>query len=303
MYDLIIVGAGPAGLTAAIYAGRAGLKVLLLEKMTPGGQAAQTHLIENYPGFPAGIDGYELMQLFLKQAQAWGMEQENNEVTAFEEDGTAKIVLCGDTAYRSRAVLVAVGGSPRHLNVPGEMELTGRGVSYCGTCDGPMFRGKRIIVVGGGNSAFQEVSFLSNFIAEMTLVHRRRQFRAQNTLVERARKLENLHFILESEVIAIEGKDKVEAVKLLHRADGNIERVETDGAFIFVGHVANTRFCRDFLDCDEDGFIRVEQGYMTSRDGFFAAGDVISRNFRQVATAVGGGAAAVHNVMQYLDMV
>lgn len=300
MVDLIIIGAGPAGLTAAIYAGRAGLRVQVIEMMTPGGQAAKTHLIENYPGFPEGIGGFELMQEMYKHAEKWGMEYVSAEVIGLSEEGNEKIVLCKDQEYRGRAVLIASGGSPRHLNIPGEAELIGRGVSYCGTCDGPLFRNKSVIAVGGGNTAFQEAVFLSRYAKEVILVHRRRQFRAQTVLVDRAKEIENIKFELESELIEIEGKDQVEHVKIMHREDGRIEVRPADGVFIFAGNVPNTRFCRDFLDCDERGFIIADQHFNTSRPGFYVAGDVRSKVLRQVATAVGEGAEVVHTIQLYL---
>lgn len=295
LYDMIIVGGGPAGLTAAIYGGRAGLKTLVLERAMVGGQAANTHLIENYPGFPEGIGGWDLMQLFLAQAQRYGAEVVTSTVTALSDMGNEKLVHCGDIVYRSRAVIVASGAGPRPLGVPGEEDFSGRGVSYCGTCDGPLFRDKTVVVIGGGNTAFQELIFLSRFVKKIYLVHRRSEFRAQRVLVDEARENEKLEFCLEAEVVSIYGSNVVEGVKI--RQKGEERDLKADGVFIFVGHSPHTEFCQNFLALDEGGFLLADPDLRASRPGFYGAGDVVSKDFFQVATAVGEGAQVTHSIL------
>lgn len=295
LYDMIIIGGGPAGLTSAIYGGRAGLKTLVLERAMVGGQAANTHLIENYPGFPDGIGGWDLMQLFFAQAQRYGAEIKTATVTALSDARSEKLVHCGDTVYHGRSVIVASGAGPRPLGIPGEQEFVGRGVSYCGTCDGPLFREKTVVVIGGGNTAFQELIFLSRFVKKIYLVHRRSEFRAQKVLVDEARQNDKLEFCLDAEVVSIEGSGIVESVRILQK--GEEREIKTDGVFIFVGHLPHTEFCHDFLDLDSNGFLAVDHDLRASLPGFYGAGDVISKDFFQVATAVGEGAQVTHSIL------
>lgn len=299
MYDLIIIGGGPAGLTAGIYGGRAGLKTLLIEKTMPGGQAANTHLIENYPGFPEGIGGWELMQKFSEQAQKWDTEIITDDVTSLARDNGVSAVICGENRYEAGAVIIAAGAAPKHLGVKGEETLIGGGVSYCGTCDGPLYRGKEIAVVGGGNTALQEIDFLSRFVDKIHLIHRRDTFRAQKPLIEKAKVNQKVVTHLNAEVEEIFGEGKVEGLRVV--SQGQKTTITADGVFIFVGHNPNTEFCKDFLETDAKGFIKVNAAKATSREGFFAAGDVVSKDFFQVATAVGDGAEAVHSVEMWLQ--
>lgn len=301
MYDLIIIGAGPAGLTAATYAGRAGLKTLLLEKMMPGGQVGYVSLIENYPGFPDGISGPDLMALFHKQAQRWGMEYKTAQITSLADDGETKRVIAGEDVFSAKAVLIASGCRPKTMKVPGEKEFLGKGVSYCGTCDGPLFRGKEIAVVGGGSTALQETAFLSRFVKRVNLIHRRDTFRGEHILEERVRADEKVKLFLNYEVRAIEGDAKVEQLRLMQNTGGEEMVLPVDGVFFFIGYQPHTDFCRGFLDLDDEGRILVDRDLQASRPGFFAAGDVISKHFYQIATAVGEGAAAVKSVDTFIS--
>ncbi len=301
MYDLIIIGAGPAGLTAAIYGGRAGLKTLLLEMAVPGGQAGNTHLIENYPGFPDGISGPDLMELFLQQAQRWGAEFKTAQVTALEDDGDVKKVVAGGEVFIAKTVLVASGSKPKPLGIPGEKEFHGRGVSYCGTCDGPFFRDREIAVVGGGSTALQETEFLRRFAKKINLIHRRDRFRGENILAERVKADEKVELFLNCEVKAIEGNGRVERLHLYHNQTGEETEMPVEGIFFFVGYAPYTDFCRGVLDLDEQGNIVVAKRMAASRPGFFAAGDVVSKDFYQVATAVGEGALAIKGVEEFLS--
>ncbi len=299
MYDLIIVGAGPGGLTAGLYGARAGLKTLILEKAMPGGQVLNTHLVENYPGFPQGIGGWDLMELFSAQAKKAGAEIKTAEVTELLENNQTKTVVCGSQgSYEGKAVLIATGAVPRKLGVKGEEKFMGGGVSYCGTCDGPLYRNRVVVAIGGGNTALQEVDFLSRFVDKVYLVHRRGEYRAQQALVDKVAENEKVLPCLNSEVLEIYGGKTVAGVKI--RQNGEEKNLDAEGVFIFVGHDPVTSFCRDFLDTDERGFILVDKHMATSRAGFFAAGDVIAKDFFQIATAVGDGAEAVHSVEKYL---
>ncbi len=300
MYDLIIIGAGPAGLTAAIYGGRAGLKTLLLEMAVPGGQAGNTHMIENYPGFPEGISGPDLMELFFKQAQKWGAEFKTALVTALEDAGDVKKVIAGEEVFLGKTVLVASGSRPKPLGIPGEKEFHGRGVSYCGTCDGPFFRNKDIAVIGGGSTALQETEFLSRFAKKIYLIHRREQFRGENILAERVKADEKVELCLNFEVKAIEGDGRVERIRLYQNKTGEEREIPVEGVFFFVGYTPYVDFCRGVLDLDEQGNILVSGKMAASRPGFFAAGDVVSKDFYQVATAVGEGALAIKGIEDYI---
>ncbi len=299
MYDLAIVGAGPAGLTAGIYGARAGLKTIIIEKALPGGQVLNTHLVENYPGFPQGIGGWDLMELFTAQAKKAGAEIKTAAVTGLEDDNKIKSVLCGSEKIESRAVLIATGAVPSSLGIKGEKEFMGKGVSYCGTCDGPLYRDGVIAVIGGGNTALQEVDFLSRFASKIFLIHRRSQYRAQQALVDKLDNNENVIPCLNSEVTEIYGGSTVAGVKI--KQEGSEKHIDVNGVFIFVGHNPVSEFCRGFLDTDEKGFILTKKDMSTSRQGFFAAGDVIAKDFFQIATAVGDGAEAIHTIEKYLQ--
>lgn len=300
MYDVIIIGGGPAGLTAGLYSARNGLATLLLEGGPPGGQAALTETIENYPGFPGGIGGPELMSLFARQALDFGLEMRSEMVTDVDLEGVEKTVTTASNTYRCRAVIVASGAKSRPLGVPGEKEFTGRGVSYCATCDGAFFRNKRVAVVGGGDAAVEEALFLTKFARQVIIIHRRDELRATRVLQERARANDRIEFVWKAVVEAIEGDRAVERV-VLRRVDTGERFVEpVDGVFVFIGTEPNTGFLRGKLPLTPEGYIETSADMSTSIPGVFAAGDVRAKELRQVATAVGDGAQAAMSAEKYL---
>ncbi|GAW93732.1 thioredoxin-disulfide reductase [Calderihabitans maritimus] len=298
-YDLIIIGGGPAGLTAGLYGARGGLKTLLLEKAMPGGQAALTDVIENFPGFPEGISGPELMFKFQAQAQKFGLEIKTAEVTGVDFSG-AKKVFAGGEQYEAKAVIVATGARARVLNVPGEEEFRGRGVSYCATCDGAFFRDKKVAVVGGGDSAIEEALFLTKFVSEVVVIHRRDQLRATKILQQRAFNNEKISFRWNSVVEEILGEQAVSGIRLKNIQDGTIQEEKVDGVFVFIGTVPNTDFLRGTVKLNEKGYIITDDFLTTSVPGVFAAGDVREKFLRQVSTAVGDGAVAAMAAERYI---
>ncbi|MCS7150636.1 MAG: thioredoxin-disulfide reductase [Caldimicrobium sp.] len=300
-FDLIIVGAGPAGLTAYLYARRALLKTLLIEKGPVGGQVIYTDLIENYPGFPDGISGYELIELMNKQAEKLGLNLVQGEVVSLHEGNMGKVVTLsnGDT-YKAKAVILALGAKPRKLGIPGERELTGKGVSYCAICDGPFFRGEEVVVVGGGDTALQEALYLAGFVKRVYLVHRRETFRASPILQERVKGNPKIEFKLNRVPKEIVGKQRVEKVILENLLTGDKEELPLAGVFIFIGYEPETSWLRGVLDLDEQGFIITDKEMRTSVPGVFACGDCVSKRFRQIINACGEGAVAALNAHEYI---
>ncbi len=300
-YDLVIIGGGPAGLTAYLYAARARLKTLLLEKLSPGGQVLTIDFIENYPGFPDGIRGWELIEKFVAQVEKLGLERLNAEVNSLTlEDNWKVITLANGQSLKTKAVIVATGASPRRLGIPGEQELVGKGVSYCATCDGPFFTDQVVAVVGGGNTAVQEAIFLTKFAKKVYLIHRRDQLRAQKILQERALANEKIEFIWNTVVKEVIGKDYVEAVRLFNRVTEEERLLPVDGLFIFVGLAPQTSFLEGLLELDERGFIVTDAEMRTNVPGIFAAGDVRSKACRQIITAAGDGAVAAYMAEHYI---
>ena len=291
-YDTVVVGGGPAALAAAIYAGRAELKVVVLERMALGGQVALTHAIDNYPGFPEGISGPELTALMAAQARRFGAEISTEEVTRIELDGDIKIVTTTERVCRAPTLILAMGADPKKLDVPGEKELRGRGVSYCGTCDAPFFRDKKVVVVGGGDSALKEGLFIAKFARETVIVHRRQEFRAEKIYQTEARRHPKISFLLEMVVEKINGQEKVQGVDVRNVKSGERSHVPCDGVFIFIGTVPNTHFLSNIFPSDAGGHVKTDLDMMTSVPGFFAVGDVRENSYRQIATAVGEGATA-----------
>jgi thioredoxin reductase (NADPH) len=307
-YDVIIAGGGPAGLGAALYASRDRLKTLVIEKLMPGGQINNTDLIENYPGIKR-TSGLDLTQTITKQVQDFGCEFKNGtEITGFGrlDDGTIKVIT-KKNEYRTRAVILSPGSNYRKLGVPGEDEFrnAGAGVSYCGTCDAPFFRGKRVLAVGGGNTALEEAMHLAKFASDVTLVHRRDEFRATKILQEEfsgisAQQGGNLRARLSTVVEAIEGAGKVERAILKNVKTGEKEAYDCDGVFIFVGMVPNTAFVKDFVDLDSDGFIKCDTAFLRTKvPGVFAAGDCRVGAAMQLVTAVADGVNAAIAMKQY----
>ncbi len=300
VWDVVIVGGGPAGLTAGIYTGRAQLKTLILEKGLPGGQIAQTEEVENYPGFPEGISGPELAQRMVQQAEKFGTRIVMEEVQGLEAEGDLFRVEGFERAYRARALILAMGASPRRLGVPGEDRFYGRGVSTCATCDGYFFRDKEVVVVGGGDAAVEEGLFLTRFARKVTLVHRRDELRANKSAQARAFANPRMHFLFSHIVTEILGEDEVKGVRLKNLKTGEESVFPTDGVFVFIGHEPNTAFLKGFVELRPDGYIAVRDEVYTSRPGVFAAGDVADPIYRQLTTSVGAGTRAAMAAERYL---
>ncbi|OAN49679.1 MULTISPECIES: thioredoxin-disulfide reductase [Chloroflexus] len=300
-HKVVIIGSGPAGLTAALYAARANLEPLVIRGMQPGGLIATTSEVENYPGFPEGIGGFELAEAMEKQAARFGAQYLETMVTKVEVD-QRPFVIHTDSGQTITAdtIIVSTGASPRKLGVPGEEELANRGVSYCATCDGFFFRGKKVVVVGGGNSALDEGLFLTRYVDELFIVHRRDSLRADPVLQERAFSNPKVRFIWNSVVVAINGKDKVESVTLRNLQTGEISELAVDGVFPYIGHVPNTELFRGILELDEGGYIVTDGRTRTNIPGIFAAGDVADHIYRQAITAAGDGCRAAMEATWYL---
>ena len=300
MENLIIVGAGPAGWTAGIYAGRAQLAPLLITGSAPGGQMALTSEIENYPGFPQGISGQELTQLMQQQAERFGTKVQMDEVTAVELSSNPFKVTTYGGEYETKALVIATGTSPRKLGVPGEAEFTGRGVSYCATCDGFFYRDRQVIVVGGGDAALEEALFLTRFASQVYVVHRRNRLRAEKVFQERAFRHEKIEFVWDSVVTEIMGDGKVTGVRLQNVRTEEESVLETDGVFVYVGSIPNTGFLGGQVELDDRGYIVTDRQCHTSVPGVFAAGDVQERVLKQVSTAVGSGAMAAMEAEKFI---
>ena len=291
---VLIIGSGPAGLSAALYAARADLEPIVLTGMTMGGQASLTHIIENYPGFPEGLGGAELGELFKAQAERFGAIVVFDTVTEVDFSIQPYKIKTYGTHYTT-------GANPRHLEIPGEEDVTGRGVSYCGTCDGFFFKEKEIVVVGGGDSALEEGLFLTRFVNKVTVVHRRDELRASSILQSRAKENSKVNFVWDTVVTSIEGEDMVKHVKFKNLKTNNKSSFETDGVFIFIGHIPNTEIFADQIEMDENGYIIVNSSMETDKPGIFAAGEVADPHFRQVITSAGMGAAAAIQATRYLE--
>ncbi|ASJ05462.1 MULTISPECIES: thioredoxin-disulfide reductase [Thermococcus] len=305
-WDVLIIGAGPAGFTAAIYAARFGLDTIIISKDL-GGNMALTDLIENYPGFPEGISGSELTSRMHEQVKNLGVDVIFDEVERIDPtecayyEGPCKFAVKTKNGkeYKAKTIIIAVGAAPRKLHVPGEEEFTGRGVSYCATCDGPLFKGKKVIVVGGGNTALQEALYLKSIGVDVTLVHRRDKFRADKILQDRFKE-SGIPAILNTVVTEIKGNGKVEAVKLKNRVTGEETEMKVDGVFIFIGYEPKTDFVKHLGITDEYGYIPVDMQMRTKVKGIFAAGD-ITNVFKQIAVAVGQGAIAANSAKELLE--
>ncbi len=298
--NLIILGSGPAALTAAIYAARAQLSPLLISGRDVGGSVAVTDRVENYPGFPEGIGGLELAQLMQKQAERFGAEVVIDEVVAVALSSAPFEVKTDGEAYGAQAIIVATGRSPRKLGVPGEAEFAGRGVSTCATCDGFFYRDQRVVVVGGGDTAIKEAMFLTKFASEVVVVHRRYRLRAEKVVEGMARSNEKMRFVWDTVVTEILGEDGVTGVRLQNVQTGEESTLEAHGVFTFVGNVPNTELFKDQLELDEVGYIVTDERQRTSVEGVFAAGDVQERVACQIATAVGSGARAGMQAEEYI---
>jgi len=302
VHDVIIIGSGPAGYTAALYAARAQLAPVVFEGTSFGGALMTTTDVENYPGFRDGITGPELMDEMREQALRFGADLQAEDVESVTLDGPEKsVVTAGGQTHRARAVILAMGAAARYLNVPGEQELLGRGVSSCATCDGFFFRDQDIAVIGGGDSAMEEATFLTRFARSVTIVHRRDEFRASRIMLERAQANDKIRFITNTTVVAVDGDTTVTGVRLHNTVTGEKTTLAVTGLFVAIGHEPRSTLVRDVLDVDPDGYVLVPGGSTaTSLDGVFAAGDLVDRTYRQAITAAGSGCAAAIDAERWL---
>jgi thioredoxin reductase (NADPH) len=301
VHDVIIIGSGPAGYTAAVYAARAQLKPLVFEGSQFGGALMTTTEVENYPGFRNGITGPELMDEMREQALRFGADLRMEDVDEVSLDGPVKTVTVGGETHRARAVILAMGAAARHLGVPGEDALLGMGVSTCATCDGFFFRDQDIAVIGGGDSAMEEATFLTRFARSVTVIHRRDEFRASRIMLDRARANDKITFLTNTAVTEIEGDPKVTGIRLRDINTGEESKLAVTGVFVAIGHVPRSDIVRGQVDVDEDGYVLVEgRTTNTSVEGVFAAGDLVDRTYRQAITAAGSGCSAAIDAERWL---
>jgi len=300
-YEVIIIGAGPAGLTAAIYSCRAGLKTMVVESSLNVSQIALTGKIENYPGFPEGISGVELLERFKKQAEKFGAEFVSGELGSIRKNERLWEINVDGRFYSSLCLIIASGARPKELGVPGEKELKGKGVSYCATCDAAFFRNKDVAVVGGGDSAAEEAMLLTKFAKKVIVIHRRDQMRAAKILQDRLKGNKKVEFFLGYTVKEIVGEDRVRAIKIVNVKNGQEEGIPVEGVFMSVGTIPNTEFAKGLVDLDQNGKIVVDQEMKTSREGIFACGDCRNTVLRQVITACSDGAIASMSCQRYIE--
>lgn len=299
-YDMVILGGGPAGYTAALYAARAGLRAIVLEKLSAGGQMALTSQIDNYPGFIDGIDGFELAENMQQQAERFGAESELAEITAVALDGAVKKIDTSEGTFYGKTVVIATGAGPRPLGIPGEQELIGRGVNYCAACDGMFYKGKTVVVVGGGNSAAADALLLSRVAKKVIIVHRRDRLRATKVYHEPLEKAENVEFLWNSTVTEFLHSGKVTGVKVQDVNTGAESAIDCDGVFISIGRTPATALVKNQVELDPGGYIIADESTRTNLPGVFAIGDVRTKQVRQVVTAAADGAVAVHYAEEYL---
>jgi thioredoxin reductase (NADPH) len=302
-YDLVIIGGGPAGLTAGLYAARARLNVILIEKVVPGGQVLTTDLIENYPGFPEGISGPDLIQKMTEQVKKFELTIESNEVISLDLSEPVKKIKLSDRTITSHTIIIATGASPKKLGIPGEDIFFGRGLSTCATCDAPFYKNKIVAAVGGGDTAVQESIFLTKFVKKVYLIHRRDQLRATKILQEQAFANDKIEFIWDSVLTSIDGSANVEKITVKNVKTGDTKEFSVDGCFIWTGILPNTKFLKDAIKVDDYGFISVDSNMQSSVPGVFAAGDVRSTGLRQIVTAVGDAAIAVFSAEHYIENI
>jgi len=300
IYDMIIIGGGPAGYTAALYASRAGFDTLVIEKMTAGGQMATTDIIDNYPGFPDGIDGFELGMKMQAGAERFGAVTEYGNVTDVELSERIKTVTTDFGVYKSKTVVIATGAAPRELGIPKEKDFLGMGIHYCAHCDGRFYKGKRVIVVGGGNSAAADALYLSNLAERVTVVHRRDTLRATKIYHEPLMRATNVEFLWNSEVVGILGEERVNGAVIRSKTDGKEMEIMCDAIFVSIGREPETGFSLGDIERDNAGYIIANETTRTNIDGVYAIGDVRAKPLRQVVTAVADGAVAVHFAEEYL---
>lgn len=298
---VLVLGSGPTGYAAALYAARAELKPVVLTGMQLGGQAALTYTIENYPGFPEGVGGAQLGELFQKQAEHFGTVTEFDMAQSVDLSKRPFRVTTDSGEYLADVLIVGTGASPNHLQIPGEVELTGRGVSYCATCDGWFFKDKKVVVVGGGDSALEEALFITRYASSVTIVHRRDELRAGAILQKRAKEHPKIKFVWDTVVTGTVGAEKLEGLKLKNVKTGEESTLEADGLFIFIGHTPNTQMFNGQLEMSDLGYIKVNDRMETNVPGVFAAGEAADPHFRQVVTSAGMGAAAAISATRFLE--
>ena len=301
-YDVIIIGGGPAGLTAGIYLSRAKIKALILDAGTIGGQVVLTHEIANYPGIE-NISGYQLAKTMRKQAKKFGCDIKSNiKITSLELNNKQKeIIVNGKDKYYADAVILSTGGKSRPLNVPGEMEFAGKGISYCATCDGDFFQDKEIIVVGGGNSALEEAVSLTQYASKVTIIHQFDHFQAYPHAVEEARNNEKINFIMESEIIEFLGDESIKKVKIEQQRTHEITEMNIDGVFIFIGYLPQTQMFENKIKLNDRKEIIVDDNFQTNITGVFAGGDAIEKKYRQITTATSDGTLAALNAIEFMN--
>lgn len=300
-YDVIIIGGGPAGLAAGLYASRGGLKTAIFEKALVGGQIVLTTEIENYPGVDGNVSGFDIIEKMKKQAVDFGVDIIEEGIDAIGLRGLCKLIETPKGKYEAKAVIVATGAHPRKLNVPGEQKLTGRGVSYCATCDGALYRGKRVAVVGGGDSAVEEAQFLAKFAEKVYIIHRRDKFRAEKIIQERAFKNPKIEMIWDSIVQEVNGTMAVESLTLYNKNTKETSKLAVEGIFVYVGIIPNTELVESRVELDDRDFIVTDETMHTTVPGVFAAGDVIHKVLRQVVTAAADGAIAAFSAERWIE--
>lgn len=300
-YDVIVIGGGPGGYAAALYAARANLTTLVLEKFSPGGQMATTDIVENYPGFSEGINGFELGMQMKKGAERFGVKTKLAEVKSVELSEHPKLIHTSKETLEAKAVIMATGAFPRELGLENETMLRGRGVSYCATCDGMFYKGKTVVIVGGGNTAVADAIFLAKICEKVYLVHRRDELRASKTYMEALEKTENIEFIWSSEVVEIQAEQFVTGVKVKSRKDDSVRDVPCDGVFVAIGNISNTELFKGQIDLDEAGYVLADETTKTNIPGVFAVGDMRQKPLRQIVTAVADGAVASKFAEEYID--
>jgi thioredoxin reductase (NADPH) len=301
MEVLIIVGAGPAGLTAGLYAARARLKTVVLERLAPGGQIINTHWVENYPGFPEGISGFDLIDRMKRQAENFGLEIRSQAVIGLDFSAERKIIITDRGPLEARAVILTTGAVPLKLGIDGETRLTGRGISYCATCDGPFYRDQEVAVIGAGDTALEEGLFLTRFASKVHLIHRRDKLRAIQLLQDRVKEEEKIHLILNTVADRIVGEQGVEGLDLTNVKTAETFHLPVQGVFVFIGYSPNNELLKGVLDLDDAGFVVTNRDMESSVPGVFAAGDIRAKLLRQVSTAVGEGATAAVAAERYLE--
>ncbi len=301
IYDVIVIGGGPGGYTAALYAARANLSVAILEKLTPGGQMGTTDVIDNYPGFPQGVNGFELAMQMKEGAERFGAKTLLAEVTQAELADEIKTVHTTEGVFQAPTVILASGAHPRELGLPGEQELRGRGVSYCATCDGMFYRNKTVAVVGGGNTAVSDVLYLSRLCEKVYLIHRRDQLRASKVYLDPLQKAENVEFVWDSQVKELLHGDTITGLRVHNKKTGQDWDLSCEGVFVAIGHIPNTELYRGQVDLDEAGYVLAGETTKTNLPGVFAVGDLRKKPLRQVITAASDGAVAAHFIEEYFS--